>query len=302
MPELILPDPHADVAGLKAFVAVARTGAVSRAAAALGRTQPSISARLAGLEQTWRTRLFRRVSRGMQLTPEGVRLLPLAEAALRDLEELDRAAGMPLSSDGELRVGAGDALGRRQLPRAVARVLREFPSLEVRIREGPGVALLEALRAGEIDLALVTRPPAGVADEGIDLRPLVRSEVELLAPPGGLAGARRALPLKALANERLVVLQAGSWFRRHLEAAFGREGISLRPAVEVGNLSLVRRFVATGLGLAPVPSIAFSPRGLGRGVERRRLSGIEPVCYERAVRRGAPLPPPARRLLELLAQ
>ena len=76
------PDPRTNVPGLRAFVAVARLGAVGRAAEALGRTQPSISARVADLEGTWRTRLFHRAPRGMVLTPEGSRLLPLAERGL----------------------------------------------------------------------------------------------------------------------------------------------------------------------------------------------------------------------------
>ena len=109
-----LPDPRTGVSGLLAFVAVARLGTVGRAATALGRTQPSISARLAGLERSWSTRLFRRGARGMLLTPEGARLLPRAESALRDLEQLDRVAGVAVAEDHELRVGAGDALGRRE--------------------------------------------------------------------------------------------------------------------------------------------------------------------------------------------
>ena len=74
---------RAGVGDLRAFVAVARLGAVARAAEALGRTQPSVSARLAALEAAWNTRLFRRVARGMVLTPEGTRLLPFAETSRR---------------------------------------------------------------------------------------------------------------------------------------------------------------------------------------------------------------------------
>jgi DNA-binding transcriptional LysR family regulator len=296
----VLPRPRTDVAGLRAFVAVARLGTVGRAAQALGRTQPSISARLADLERTWSTRLFRRGSRGMRLTPEGARLLPSAEAVLRDLEELDRAAGVPVSPSREIRVGAGDALGRLKLPRAVAALLRSTPDLDVRIREGPAPRLLEALRAGEIDLALVVRPPEGRRDPGIDLEPLLESEILVLAPRGRrgeAGGGERALPLRALAGRRLVVLQPGSGFRRHLEAAFASRGLPFRPAVELGNLSLVRRFVAAGLGVAPVPAIAFGPRD-APGLDRRRLAGVEPVRYERAVRAGVPLPEATRRLLE----
>jgi DNA-binding transcriptional LysR family regulator len=71
--------------------------------------------------------------------------------------------------------------------------------------------------------------------------------------------------------------------------------------VEVGNLSLVRRFVASGLGLAPVPAVAFPAGGRLPGVRTEALQGVSPVRYLRVVRAGAPLPPPAAALLSLLA-
>src|SRR6185503_9638448 len=112
-----------DLDALRAFVSVARQAHVGRAAARLGRTQPSVSARLARLEAAWDTRLFRRHARGMTLTPEGARLLPLAEAVLRGADALEEAAGAPVRGPRELRVGAGDALGRALLPRTIARLL-----------------------------------------------------------------------------------------------------------------------------------------------------------------------------------
>ena len=130
----------------------------------------------------------------MALTPEGAALLPRAEAALRGLEELDRVAGMPLATSRELRVGAGDALGRERLPRALARLLRRRPELEVHLREGPGSSLLEALREGEIDLALVVGPPPEGKSDAIDLAPCLRSEISLLVPE---AGVRRPQALHA---------------------------------------------------------------------------------------------------------
>ena len=176
------PDPRVTVAALRAFLAVARTGKVGAAAEVLGRAQPSVSARLAGLEKAWETRLFRRVARGMLLTPEGERLLPLAESALLRLEELDRSAGVAVASTGELRVGAGDALGREVLPSALAALLSERPRLAIHVREGPGPRLLDALREGDIDLALVVGAASGSRPEGLDVEPLIESAVELLVP------------------------------------------------------------------------------------------------------------------------
>ena len=287
----------ADVPALETFVAVARIGSVVGAAERLARTQPSISARLLALESAWATKLFRRHARGMTLTPEGARLLPLAEAALQSLGVLDRAAGLPIAGHDELRIGAGDALGREVVPRAVARLLRASPALSIRVLEGPAPRLLDALRAGEIDLALAVdvgaREAAGVSTEA-----LLSSPVELLVPFGERAG--REVSLERLRDRRLVTLQRGSGFRRHLEDAFDAAGVPFRPAVEVGNLSLVRRFVAAGAGVAPVPSIAFARDRGSQRVVRRRLRGVPPVSYGLARRAGVPLTQAAEQFVALL--
>jgi LysR family hydrogen peroxide-inducible transcriptional activator len=287
----------ADVPALETFVAVARAGSVVGAAERLARTQPSISARLLALESAWATKLFRRHARGMALTPEGARLLPLAEAALQSLSVLDLAAGLPVAGHDELRIGAGDALGREVVPRAMARLLSESPTLSIRVLEGPGPRLIEALRAGEIDLALAVGVATGEA-AGVTFEALLSSRVELLVPAGERAG--REVSLDRLRDRRLVTLQRGSGFRRHLEDAFAAAGVPFRPAVEVGNLSLVRRFVAAGLGVAPVPAIAFARARGDRGLVRRRLRGVPPVSYGLARRAGVPLTQSAERFVELL--
>jgi len=288
-----------DVAALETFVAVARLGSVVRAADRLGRTQPSLSARLSALETAWGTKLFRRHARGMSLTPEGARLLGLAESALQGLAAVDRAAGLPLAETHELRVGAGDALGRELLPRALVVLLRESPRLSIRLLEGNSPGLIEALRAGEIDLALVAGASArDLAGRGIEFGSLLESRVDLLVPTGDHSKAPATVA--SLASRRIVSLQRGSGFRRHLEDAFAEAGVPFRPAVEVGNLSLVRRFVASGLGVAPVPAVAFPQVARLKGVACRRLRGVAPVPYAAAFRAGVPLAPPAERLLGFL--
>ena len=292
---------RAGVGDLRAFVAVARLGAVARAAEALGRTQPSVSARLAALEAAWNTRLFRRVARGMVLTPEGTRLLPFAETILRDLEKLESEAGLPTGSSAELRLGAGDALGRRLLPRALAGLLQTMPGIDVRLREGTGTTLLGALRDGDIDLALIVAKPDEPAPPGISIEPMFDSPVQLMAPPGLLDDVGSSVELARVADQPIVTLQPGSSFRAHLESAFGRNDLRLRPAVEVGNLSLVRRFVITGLGVAPVPAVAFSRRPRPARYHLLDMPDVPDVRYAFAVRSGAPLPVAAQRLLEQIA-
>jgi DNA-binding transcriptional LysR family regulator len=235
----------------------------------------------------------------MALTPEGSRLLAPAEAALGELAALDRAAGVPVAGGHELRVGAGDALGRDKLPRAMKALLREAPKLSIRLVEGATPRLIDALRAGEIDLALVSGPvPAEGRSAAVVVETILESRVDLLAP----AGMRLGTPpsAAAVAAARVVTLQRGSAFRRHLEEAFAESGVAFRPAVEVGNLSLVRRFVAAGLGVAPVPAIAFAHGREPRGLHRRPLPWVPPVRYSAVRRAGVPALPHAARLLALL--
>jgi LysR family hydrogen peroxide-inducible transcriptional activator len=299
-PPSALPQPRADAAALQAFVAVARFGTVVRAAEAIGRTQPSVSARLASLEEAWSTRLFRRQARGMALTPEGARLLPRAESVLAALVDLDGAAGLPVSPAGLLRIGSGDALGRVLLPQALSVLARERAGLQVRVLEGSGPSLLQALGAGIIDVALVALesppPPGGPIEATL----LLESPVELLLPPDRRDRSPRDA-LAALRTQPVVTLQGESAFRRHLQTALATRRIAFHPAVEVGNLSLVRRFVSAGLGVAPVPAVAFERGAPGPPVRRWPLPRIPPVRYHRVVRSGVPLPEALSRLLVLMA-
>jgi LysR family hydrogen peroxide-inducible transcriptional activator len=294
------PAPRADAATLQAFVTVARLGTVGRAAEAIGRAQPSISARIAALETAWETRLFRRGARGMALTPEGARLLPRAEAVLAALEDLDREAGLPVSRPDLLRIGAGDALGRVLLPTALRKLAGERRRLEVRVLEGSGPRLLAALESGEIDVALVVLASGEMQAEGQHATPFLDSPVDVLLPPGRRTRGRRSVSPTFLESEAIVALQPDSAFRRHVGVALAARHIPLRPSVEVGNLSLVRRFVSAGFGVAPVPAVAFDPDAPGPEVERRHLSGIPPVRYHWTVRAGVPVPEAAERLLEIL--
>lgn len=291
---------RASIEGLEAFVTVARLGSVGAAAKRLGRTQPAVSARLAALETVWDTRLFVRQARGMRLTPEGERLLPAAVAALDAMTSVDRAAGVATGRRVEVRIGSGDALGRRILPDALGALRTEHPGVAVRVVEGSTRDLLESLRRGEIDLAAVTgrTPP----ERELCLEPLLESPLELLLPRDRTPRGRRGIALTSLDGDTIVTLQPGSSFRRHVENAFGTAGVDFRPAVEVGSFSLVRRYVAAGLGVAPVPAVAFAGPRPPDGVQTRRLLGVEPVAYRLAQRAGGRLTAPTERLVELIRQ
>lgn len=276
-----------DLPGIEAFLTVAQEGSVLRAADRLGRTQPSISARLTALEARWKVVLFRRTGRGMQLTPEGRRRLALVEQAWRSLRSLNEAL-YPDSTSAEWRLGAGDALGRRLLPQLLRKALIADRSLQIRVEEGPGERLLERLKDGVIDVAWIPEDDRPRGHSGLIVKRLLDSAVCVLCP---VDHPRKRFKVEHLHSERLVSLPEGSSFRRWLEQNFADRGVSLSAEVEVGSLSLVRRFVAAGLGLAVVPAIAFDPKHEAGSVRMAPLLGIPKVRYLSATRKGAPKPP-----------
>jgi hypothetical protein len=140
---------------LRAFLAVAETGSVGRAAAIIHLTQPSLSRMIQGMEQRLGHRLFDRQSKGMLLTPAGevlldhARILTFEMQAARD--QLDALRGL---RRGVVRIGAVAAVMRTLVTRAVQALLEAYPELSVEMTEGVDGDLLNALIDRKVDLAV----------------------------------------------------------------------------------------------------------------------------------------------------
>ena len=145
---------------LEAFLAVARYGSECTAAArALGFTQSAVSRQVATLEAQTGARLFDRLARGVTLTDEGRCLLPHAEAVVGRLaaarRDLDALRGL---GAGRLRVGAFPTALAALVPRALAAFRQAHPDVTLTLAEGRTPALLEHLKAGDADVAVVSAP------------------------------------------------------------------------------------------------------------------------------------------------
>jgi DNA-binding transcriptional LysR family regulator len=140
---------------LQAFLAIAETGSLGRAAALVHLTQPSLSRMIQGMEQRLGHRLFDRQSKGMVLTPAGeilldhARLLTFEMQAARD--QLDALRGL---RRGVVRIGAVAAVMRTFVTEAVATLLTEYPELSVEMTEGTDGDLLSALLDRKLELVV----------------------------------------------------------------------------------------------------------------------------------------------------
>lgn len=232
---------------LKTFVAVARHGTFAAAGQHVGLTQSAVSAQMRVLEQSLGLRLFDRSGRAAVLNAAGRHALPLAEQMLALYAEMARpeAAG---EWRGELRVGAIASLQTGLLPEALPRFRERAPGIELKLLPGVSLDLLSRVDAGELDLALLIRPPFEQPKE-LQLLALAR-EPFVLVVPAELPGDD---PLQLLASQPFVRYDRSSFGGRQVSRFLREQQLQVREALELDELEAIVRMVEAGLGVALIP-------------------------------------------------
>jgi DNA-binding transcriptional LysR family regulator len=186
-----------EVRQLRYFVAVAEELHFGRAAERLHVAQPAVSQQVGRLERELGVRLLERTSRRVALTGDGKRLLDEARAALAAVDRV-RTVASELSSGhaAVLRIGTTPGVGPR-LSRAAARLRAAVPDLTLTLVDGTIAAHTAALRAGELDIALVRGAMAARDLEAVEVW---REPLHVLLPTAHPAAARPAVPVAALAD------------------------------------------------------------------------------------------------------
>ncbi len=242
-------------AQLRALVEVAATGSFTRAAEALGVAQPTVSGAIAALEGRVGAPLLVRARRGVTLTAAGRALLPHAQRALALAADAEAAVDRAVAGERlRLWVAAGEALATYVLPDALARLRERMPSLEAGFVVGDVARVLSALRAGEVDAALVTGETltADIQSAGFGRTRLV-AVGSAWEPP-------RTQPLAAadLRERTLVVRDRGTVNRGQVDRWLERAGVQPAARLEAFSLEAVKHCVEAGLGLAIVPDLAVA--------------------------------------------
>jgi DNA-binding transcriptional LysR family regulator len=237
---------------LRVLQAVAECGSFSAAASALGYTQSGISRQAAALEREVGTSLFERHRHGTGLSPAGLVLLRHARVALDELAAASREiADTPAS---HIRLGAFVSAGATVLPRLLV-ALRRRGDISVTTREGTTPSLVRAVRAGSLDLAIVTmrspHPPSDHESPALVFEPLAVDALLVAAPAYGQFAGRSSVRLAELTGvDWIASPSAGSdpllgvW-----PALPGRPHVAHLARDWLTKLTLV----ASGCGLTTVP-------------------------------------------------
>jgi DNA-binding transcriptional LysR family regulator len=284
---------------LQVLMRVAELGTVKRAAEAIGLTQPAVTHALADLERLLECILFLRHARGMQATPAGLALVPVARRILATLHEgAEQVVALAGTATSAVRVAAIDSALSGLLGRAIPEFIRAYPHILVQVTQADPVEQAAMVEHREVDM-FVCRAPS-VTPAGWRFMPLLEDRFVVVAAPGHRLLRRSNVGLEQLVQADWLIAPADSPSRRAFDMLFADQPerprtcglISRVPSlfwsmltseklVSILPLSFVRQMVDDGL-LRELPldrELPFDPIGVLVPVAEIGDSARELVCF-----------------------
>ena len=248
------PGPLPSLRQLQYLVQLAERRNFRQAADACFVTQSTLSAGIKELEATLGTQLVERSTRAMRLTAAGEEVVARARtiiAAAEDLASFAKGAREPFS--GALRLGVIPTIAPFLLPAVLAALRARYPALKPFLREDLTASLLERLRGGALDFTLIALP----YDTGeLDVRPLFKDAFWFVAREDDPLVAARAVAVRDLEPESVLLLEEGHCLRDHAIRACGpRESKS--SMLEATSLTTLLQMVEGGMGVTLLPEMTL---------------------------------------------
>jgi DNA-binding transcriptional LysR family regulator len=248
---------------LATFVAVAEEGSFTRASDRLHVVQSAVSAGVRNLERELGASLFDRSTHRVQLTDAGRALLPEARATLAAAtaarDAVDAVRG---GVRGTVLLGTMQAQGMRAIdvPGLLAAFRKDHPLVEVHIRHAGGGSseMAAQVRESRLDLAFVSLPVHELP--GVELTPLAREPIMVVAPATHPLAERKTVALAALAGEPLVEPPEGWGIRMAMDRAFAAAGVTRTTTYEINDTASLIEFVRHGLALTMLPASLVADR------------------------------------------
>lgn len=255
------------LAQLRAFIAVGRLRHFGDAAAALGVSQPTLSQAISTLEANLGIQLVERNPRMVLVTSAGERLLPLAETAINAVDALVDAVEPSRWLTGPLSIGIIPTIAPYLLPATLRTLRREAPDLEMSVREDQTWRLVESLRRGDLDVAVLALP---VHESGLVDIPVYEEDFVLAVPPKHELAGQDKVPTTVLNDLPVLLLDEGHCLRdQALDVCVHAGAVSAgRDTARASSLATIVQLVAAGMGatLLPATAVPVESRGASVGV------------------------------------
>ncbi len=251
---------------LKYIVALARERHFGRAAEACFVSQPTLSVAVKKLEDELELKIFERNANDVAVTPLGEEIVRQAQSVLEQagvIKDIAKRGKDPLA--GALKLGVIYTIGPYLLPDLVRQMIKRTPQMPLVLQENFTVKLLEMLRTGEIDCAILAEP---FPETGLAMAPLYDEPFFAALPVHHPLAAQTSVSTEELKKETVLLLGAGHCFRDHvLEvcpefARFSSHAEGIAKSFEGSSLETIRHMVAAGMGVTLVPRLAISKEAL----------------------------------------
>ena len=259
---------------LKYIVAVAREKHFGKAAEACFVSQPTLSVAIKKLEEELEVKLFERSANEVTVTPLGEEIVRQAQSMLEqaaNIKEIAKRGKDPLA--GPLKLGIIYTIGPYLLPDLVRQAISRTPQMPLMLQENFTVKLLEMLRTGEIDCAIMAEP---FPDTGLALAPLYDEPFLAAVPSNHPFASKKTITAQELKSETMLLLGNGHCFRDHvLEvcpefARFSSDAEGIRKSFEGSSLETIKHMVAAGMGVTLVPRLSVPKEALQAKPKRRK--------------------------------
>ncbi|MDD0816445.1 LysR substrate-binding domain-containing protein [Curvibacter sp. HBC28] len=268
---------------LKYIVAVAREKHFGKAAEACFVSQPTLSVAIRKLEDELEVKLFERSANEVSVTPLGEEIVRQAQSVLEQaaaIKEIAKRGKDPLA--GALKLGVIYTIGPYLLPDLVRQAIARTPQMPLMLQENFTVKLMEMLRTGEIDCAIMAEP---FPDTGLALAPLYDEPFMAAVPSTHPLASRKHITAEEMKSETMLLLGNGHCFRDHvLEvcpefARFSSNAEGIRKSFEGSSLETIKHMVAAGMGVTLVPRLSVPKEALAPRARRRKADSEAHVVY-----------------------
>ena len=234
----------------QAFLQTVEYGSFTRAAEALGYTQSSISKMIADLEQEWHVNLLERSRAGVQLTADGMAMLPYAEALVADYHRLqDEVAALNGLREGVIRIGTFSSVATHWIPRIIQPFQRDYPGIQYELLMGDYTEIENWLAAGRIECGFLRLPTR----QEFDTIFLEQDELVAVLPPSHPLTRRKKLKPSDLQDQPFLLLEHGG----KTEVSEFLERHNVRPDIRFTTWDdyAILSMVESGLGLGILPRL-----------------------------------------------
>jgi LysR family transcriptional regulator, hydrogen peroxide-inducible genes activator len=245
---------------LRYIVAVARERHFGRAAEACFVSQPTLSVAIKKLEEELDVKIFERGSTEVSMTPLGEAIVRQAQQVIEQaqgIREIAKRGKDPLA--GPLRLGIIYTIGPYLLPELVKNTIEHTPQMPLILQENFTVKLLDMLRTGELDCAIMAEP---FPEAGLAIAPLYDESFMAAVPRTHALASRKSITSEELKRETMLLLGTGHCFRDHvLEvcpefARFSSDTEGIKKSFEGSSLETIKHMVASGMGVTVVPALS----------------------------------------------